>query len=413
MIFLPRKIYQRLKNSFKQKEISLILGPRQAGKTTIMHKLSEELKSIGKLSAYFNLDILEDKQYFTTQHNLLDRIKKTVGEKPAVVFIDEIQRLDNSGLFLKGLYDINSPYKYVVSGSGSLELKSNILEPMTGRKIIFYCPPLSFSEFCAYKLQTDLNRTDKILAGSNPQEQSRIINEYINFGGYPRVVLAETYEAKTQILQEIYQSYLEKDIQLLLKVEKEESFSALVKILASQVGNILNRAALSSDLGVTEKTIKKYLYLLEKTFIIKLLKPYFRNVRKELKKSPKVYFVDLGLLRFAQGKVAKALPVEGNIFENACFLRLLELELFEEIKYWRTQSGAEVDFVISSPTTGKPIPVEVKTTFTGASIGRGLFSFFSHYNPDTAFIYSLVNRQDIKRKDVDLHVIPYHHLPKL
>ncbi|MBM3209675.1 ATPase, partial [Candidatus Shapirobacteria bacterium] len=150
-MFIQRNALDQLKKHLSQKEISLILGPRQSGKTTLILKFKKELEKQGKRTAYYNLDRLEDLELFETQKNLLEKIKFEFGEEKVFVFIDEIQRLKNAGLFLKGLYDYLSPHKYIVTGSGSLELKENIIEPLTGRKKVFYLYPLSFEEFFNYK----------------------------------------------------------------------------------------------------------------------------------------------------------------------------------------------------------------------------------------------------------------------
>lgn len=412
MQFLKRAVYFELKQHLNKPEISLILGPRQAGKTTIMLKLGEDLKREKRPFIYLNLDVIEDRQYFQTQHTLLDRVEKTLGKKPAVVFIDEIHRLENAGLFLKGLYDLKTPYKFVVSGSGSLELKANIIEPMTGRKRIFNCLPLSFGEFSAHKLKVELNQTEKYLA-INPLESQRLMVEYLSYGGYPRVVLASIHQEKIEILSEIYQSYLEKDIQLLLGVEKEEAFNSLVRILGSQIGNIVNRAELSSILGLSERTVEKYLFLLEKTFIIALTRPFFRNARKEIRKSPKVYFLDMGFLRLAQGVISLTPKIEGGLFENACFLRLNELDLREKPHFWRSISGAEVDFVVSSPQTGESVPIEIKSSFgKKRTLGKSLVSFLDKYKPKKIFIYTKEEESSFKKLGANVSIIPFHCLPK-
>ena len=294
MYYLKRKSYLELKKHLDKEEISLILGPRQAGKTTLMFHFKEELEKKSIPTFYFNLDVLEDRFYFSSQNKLIEKAKRMIGKK-GVVFIDEIQRLENAGLFLKGLYDLGTEYKFIVSGLGSLELKSNVVEPLTGRKKIIYCFPLSFEEFCANKLNLDFFQVDDYLK-NEPFLKERLINEYFNFGGYPKVFFLEKGEEKKEALKEIYQSYLEKDIKILLGVEKDYAFDNLVKILASSVGNLVNINELSLNLGLNVRTIKKYLYFLEKTFIIQLVSPYFTNVRVELKKMPKVYFLDLGLL---------------------------------------------------------------------------------------------------------------------
>lgn len=420
MDIIPRNVYPKLVQHLDKPEISLLLGPRQAGKTTLIKNLQEELKQKNQATVFLNLDIVEDRQFFLSQHMLLDFIEKKVGKTKAYVFIDEISRLENAGLFLKGLYDLQSNRKFIVTGSGSLELKENVIEPLTGRKKIFYCFPLSFMEFAGYKLGVSNESPEyvyseviKILT-TEPLKRQRIVSEYINFGGYPRVILATTEHEKTEVLREIYDSYLEKDIGMLLNVEKEYAFGNLVKIMAGQVGNLVNRAELASTLGLNEKTIERYLYLLEKTFVVNLVRPLYRNVRKELVKLPKVYFVDLGFLYIAQGilPTIQRQPT-GNVFENACYLRLKELDLLKPLRFWRTKSGAEVDFVITSSETGKPIPIEVKMS-PKETLGKSLISFIKNYQPEEGFVYfqsgSGKGGHKVYEKTT-IHFIPYHILP--
>lgn len=413
MQFIPRKIHFELKKHLLSPEISLILGPRQAGKTTIMKKIADELKLKGRSVIYFDLDVIEDRQYFQTQHTFLEKIQKTLGvKKDVVVFIDEVQRLKNAGLFLKGLYDLQTGHKYIISGSGSLELKSDVIEPMTGRKKIFYCYPLSFEEFAAFELRMDFTKF-KEGVNLNPYERDRLVGEYLNFGGYPRVVLASTYKEKIDTLAEIFTSYLEKDIAILLGVEKEQAFEALVRILASQVGNLINRQELSTTLGISVKTVNKYLFFLEKTFVISLVRPFFRNVRKELRKSPKVYFNDLGMLRLARRlTLTELLPISGEVFENACFLRLRELPQLYSPRFWRSTSGAEVDFIIDDPITGQTIPIEVKYSASlGKGLGKSLVSFIKKYASRNVLIYTREEKGTVKKYDSQVRYVPYHELP--
>ncbi len=411
MEFIQRKVYFELQKHLDSSEISLILGPRQAGKTTLMLKLMEWLKKNNKPTAYFNLDNFEDQSFFKTQNTLLDRIEKLVGSKNGFVFIDEIQRMENAGLFLKGLYDTSRKYKYIVSGSGSLELKANVIEPMTGRKKIFYCLPLSFTEFAAYKLGVSFKKA-KLGLSDNHFKTERIIKEYFSYGGYPAVVLVEKEKGKLELLKEIYKSYLEKDIQLLLGVEKGWAFETLVKILAGKTGQIVNRAELASTCGINEKTVEKYLFLLEKTFIISMVRPFFRNARKEMIKSPKIYFNDLGFLSLAKGRFG-APDIEGDVFENACFLRLKELELLESVKYWRSSAGAEVDFIISDAKTGTIVPVEAKVSARKEALGKSLISFISSYKSRFACIYALsgLAETELTRFNCKIRFIPFFSLP--
>jgi predicted AAA+ superfamily ATPase len=136
-MLIKRRIFEDLKAHLSQKEITLITGPRQAGKTTLMMLLKEHVEAGEKSTLAFNLDIESDRRAFESQESLLRKIQLELGASGGFVFIDEIQRKENAGLFLKGLYDMNLPYKFIVSGSGSLELKEKIHESLAGRKRIF------------------------------------------------------------------------------------------------------------------------------------------------------------------------------------------------------------------------------------------------------------------------------------
>jgi len=148
---IQRDIFPQIRKHLSEPEITLVIGPRQAGKTTILKVLYDELIANKEKCLFFNLDISSDFRYFDTQDDLLYKIKNEVGIQKAYLFIDEVQRIENAGLFLKGLYDRALPYKWIVTGSGSLELKENIAESLVGRKRNFNVPTISIHEFCEYK----------------------------------------------------------------------------------------------------------------------------------------------------------------------------------------------------------------------------------------------------------------------
>ena len=166
----------------------------------------------------------------------LTKIELELGRERGYVFIDEIQRKDDAGLFLKGLFDLKLPYKFIVSGSGSLELKQKIHESLIGRKRLFELSTVTFEEFVnhrtGYRYESGLA---DFLAIENDRSQ-QLLDEYLKFGGYPRILTAAEQNEKLRLIDEIYRSVLEKDISHLLKLDKPDAFSALVKILASQVG---------------------------------------------------------------------------------------------------------------------------------------------------------------------------------
>ena len=141
---IKRTILNDIRQHLDQKEITLIVGPRQAGKTTLMTLLQDELDKSGRKTVFLNLDVETDKQFFTDQTRLAKKLELELGKNGGFVFIDEIQRKENAGLFLKGLYDMNLGYKFIVSGSGSVELKEKIHESLAGRKRIFELATVSF-----------------------------------------------------------------------------------------------------------------------------------------------------------------------------------------------------------------------------------------------------------------------------
>lgn len=400
-----------LKDHLPKKEISFIIGPRQAGKTTLMFILKDFLEKKGEKSLFLNLDIEADKQFFVSQTNLIRKIRLEIGENPGFVFIDEIQRKEDAGIFLKGIYDMNLPYKFIVSGSGSVELKEKIHESLVGRKRIFELSTLTFEEFVNFK--TNYKYEDKLLDFfSIDKEKTRdFLDEYLNFGGYPKVVLEEKLEEKRKIINEIYQSYLEKDIVYLLKIRKTEGFSNLVRLMASQIGSLVNFSEISPTLGISQKTLKDYLWYLEKTFILERITPYFRNVRKEITKSPTIYFYDLGLRNYAFGTFGSIRDSKdaGFLFQNLIFHLLKEKtkDTSAKIHFWRTKDGAEVDFVIDLGR--EVIPVEVKSKdLKKPEITKSLRSFIEKYKPKKALVVNLSLEKEIKVKNTRLcFILPY------
>jgi len=410
---IKRRLFADLKKHLSQKEISFIVGPRQAGKTTLMLALKEELERRGRKTVFLNLDIEADKRFFTSQAVLMKKIELEIGRGGGVVFIDEIQRKENAGVFLKGLYDLNLPYKFVVSGSGSVELKEKIHESLVGRKRVFELSTLNFWEFVNFK--TDY-RYEKQLSDFFAVEKDRtdkFLEEYLNFGGYPRIVLAETIREKQRVIDEIYQSYLQRDISYLLRIRKTEAFDNLVKLTASQIGNLVNFSEISSTLGISVKTLKDYFWYLQKTFILRKTPPYFRNIRKEITKSPVFYFTDLGLRNYALGRLGSIQqPADaGFLFQNLVLNILWEKTCYQSARvcFWRTKDRAEVDFVVDCGA--ETIPIEVKyRNLTKPEVTRSLKSFIARYQPKKVLVVNLGLEEEIKIGGATVHFLPFYEL---
>jgi len=409
---IKRKLFSALLNHLPKKEITFIVGPRQAGKTTLMEMLKEKIVADRKRTLFLNLDIEADKKYFTSQSQLLKKIELEIGGK-GFVFIDEIQRKENAGLFLKGIYDMNLPYKFIVSGSGSVELKEKIHESLAGRKRIFTLPPLSFIEFVNYK--TNYRYENKLFDffDLSPGSLQGLLEEYLSFGGYPRVVLAETINEKRAVMAELYQSYLERDIISLLGVQKSERFTYLVRLIASQIGQLVNISELSRTLDINSQTVNDYLWYLQKTFLIDKVTPFFKNVRKEISKSPIYYFYDLGMRNYALGIFGRTIPVSeiGFLFQNLIFSFLKDQAEDDpyKIHYWRTTDKAEVDFIYDK--IREIIPLEVKyKKLEHPQMTRSFQNFLSRYHPKKGYVIHLGSAMQKEIQDASISFIPFQDL---
>jgi len=408
---IKRKKLNELNAHLDNKEITLLVGARQAGKTTLLKLMEAELNQSGRNTLFLNMDIEADSIHFKSQESLLKKIKLETGDN-GFVFIDEIQRKESAGFFLKGLYDQNLPYKFIVSGSGSLELKEKIHESLAGRKRMIELSTVSFEEFVnfrtGYKYENKLDDFFRI----ESDKTAFFLDEYLNFGGYPQVILADRIEEKIKIINEIYQSYLEKDIRFLLDIKKTEALTDLFRLIASQSGNLANISELSSTLGISAATVKNYLWYFQKTYIMKKVLPFHANIRKEITKAPVFHFSDLGMKNFGTGDFGHISRSRiGHLFENFIFNILIErLEYSSSvINFWRTKDGAEVDFIIKRGD--KTTPVEVKyRRLLKPEITRSLHSFISAYQPDSAFVVNLDYRAEIGIGKTKVCFVPFYEL---
>jgi predicted AAA+ superfamily ATPase len=238
-----------------------------------------------------------------------------------------------------------------------------------------------------------------------------LLNEYLNFGGYPRVVLESKLVEKNRTISEIFRSYTEKDIAYFLGANKIEKFELLIKLLADQSGKIINYSELAKETGISFQTLKNYLWYAEKTFSIRTILPYFRNKRKEITHSPLAYFYDLGFRNFSLGLFGNLVQPDqlGFVFQNFIANRLHEknANTAKNLGFWRTLDMAEVDFVISE---GKSVlPIEVKySQLKKPQITRSLGNFIKAYSPDEAWVVNLTLEAEIKIADTKVKFIPYY-----
>lgn len=409
-----RKLEDKIKKFVERREIIGVRGARQTGKTTLLKMIENSLDGN---KSFINLDLVEYRRAF--EENTLDFVKRFKKPKEELfLFLDEVQRPKNCGEKLKIIFDEFPDVKMFISGSSSLELKTNVLPALVGRLFLFELLTFDFEEFLSIydegltrlfvekntSLKNFLEGKDEI---SQPSFSGELLNywkEYVIFGGYPEVVKTRDKNEKTIILKNIFNLYLEKDITTLFKIYDTSKFENILKYLAFSISNLLSVSSLASDLKISHRKAVEFLTILEHTYIIHLLRPFHKNLITELKKSQKIYFLDLGLRNSIINNFS---PFEnrsdnGQLMENFVLREFISSFDGWEFNYWRTSGKAEMDFVLSKD--GKVIPVEVK--LSGEKLGKSFHSFLKTYKPEKAIVVTLDKFEKEKIRGTMVYRVP-------
>ena len=415
--YIKRNLFNKIAKHLDNKEITLIIGPRQVGKTILLKQLQEYLTKIKKIDLnsilYFNLDIIKDRELFQSQTEFIEYIKQKSIKRKIYIFIDEAQKVKDAGTFFKGVYDSDLAIKLILTGSSTLEIKAKIHESLAGRKRVFHLLPFSFLEILNYKNPSlhNLIIERKKIFDFDKKEVLKIFFDYCVFGGYPQVILTQDNEEKKEFLREIFSSYVEKDIIGFLKIENEANFNKLIKLLAAQTGNLINVAELSAAVNTDRYTIDRYLLNLDKTFITYNLKPFYSNIRQEVVKAAKIYFIDNGIRNFSLENLNKLFinrEDKGALLENIILKELLLLKDTKNfnLKFWRSKQKAEVDFIIEQGLN--VFPIEVKSNLTSNKLEAGFLGFVNRYNPQKALVVNLNYQGKRKINNTEIFFIhPY------
>lgn len=408
---IEREIFPEIAKHLKKQEITLITGARQVGKTVLLNQLEKWLVEKQRVNSkniyYFNLDIAKDWEFFQSQSSLIEFIKERSQINKIYMLIDEAQKAPNSARFFKGIYDSNLNAKLVLTGSSSLEIKNKIQESLAGRKKVFYVSSFSFAEFLKFKdekLLENFKNNRQNLSKISKEKLLSFYKEYIIWGGYPRVVLSKSIQEKVDVLADIYSSYIEKDIVGLMEIKNRLGFSNLVKLLAGQIGQLVNVNELSSLLNLDRDTVERYIQILKETFIISPLPPYYKNSRQEIIKQNKIYFNDTGIRNYSVEDFSDLnnRNDKGQLLENTAFRGLRDsLKLFQKIRFWRSKSGAEADFILIKKDD--LVPIEIKSNKKDLDIPSGLRSFIEKYSPKKAFVANLAveGKNKIGKTDIE------------
>lgn len=384
---VQRKKHIIIAEHLSKKEFTILIGARQIGKSTLLKQLFEDLNQKGEIVYFLNLDRKEILDELNESPENLFKICPLQQDKKIIVFIDEIQYLNDATSFIKLLFDeYSNQLKIVATGSSAFYIDKQFNDSLVGRKKIFQMGTLDFEEFLLFKGRNDL--VEEILKLKNKKKTKSIqenvlwgyMDEFVNYGGYPAVVLENDIVQKIELLKDIRDSFIKRDI-LESGITDETKFYRMLMLLASQSGNLLNVNEISNTLRITNATVENYLYVLQKCFHITLVKPFYNNLRKELTKMPKVYINDLGLRNVLINYFS---PLEqradkGMMLENLSFRLLSERFDQDQIKYWRTADGNEVDFVIETSYL-KGFAVEIK--FNEQEVKSSKYNKFIQNYPD-------------------------------
>ena len=325
---ISRSIQQHIEQRLSPKKVAIILGPRQAGKSTMIKAI---IKNQSLTVQEYNGDEPQVRAAF--QDVGVERLKSLVGNADLLV-IDEAQRIENIGLALKIIIDQIGTVKIIASGSSAFELANTINEPLTGRKWEYFLYPLSFGEMA--------NNTNIITEKS-------ALEKRLLFGSYPEVVTSPGMER--DVLVSLTDSYLYKDILAWEKILKPQKLEKLIKALAFQIGNEVSYSELGQICELDKNTIEKYIGFLEKAFIVFRLSSFSRNLRNELKRSRKIYFYDVGIRNAVINQFS---PVQlrqdiGQLWENYWIAERRKFMDYTQQKvntyFWRTHAGQEIDYI--------------------------------------------------------------------
>lgn len=373
-------------------EIIVVHGARQVGKTSILMYLQTQLEEVGERTFYFDL---EDTRFVSLLDRGVDEFVLYLGEQgfdlPALkksnkklfVMIDEVQYLANPSSFLKLLADHHKYLKAIVSGSSSFSIKSKFKDSLVGRTVNFEIYPLSFPEFLAFR-NVPFTLAERFTE-TKTNELKTLYREFAAYGGYPKIVLTSDVSMKERYLQQIIDTYIRKDIRDLADIKDVNKFNRLLEILASQSGNLLNVSELCVTCSLARETVERYLFILEQTYILRLVRPFARNIRSELTKTPKIFFFDTGLMQMLWLKQLQK-EIIGAVFETSIFAELVKRHGTDNIFYWRTQDKQEIDFIVRS---GKDaIPLEAKLSFP-RTIPSALVFFKDKYKSKNHWLISL------------------------
>jgi len=357
-----REIFKQLELELDKKEATIITGMRRVGKTTALTHLYDLIPSKNKalldLENPLHRKVFEEENYDTIWNNL--KQFKITNETKTYLFLDEIQNLPELSRAVKYLYD-HWDVKFVLTGSSSYYLRNLFPESLAGRKIIFEIFPLNFSEFLIFK---EVIRETKESFAQKASEKNKIAyerlipyyNEFLEFGGFPSVVLEKNFERKRTMLSEIFTSYFEKDAKNLADFSDISKLRDLILLLVPRVASRIEINKLANELAVSRQTVYNYLSFLEQTYFISLLPRHSASIDRQAAGSKKLFLCDSGIANVL-GRISQGQLLEQSIFQT--------LRTRHKLSFYQKDRVSEIDFIIDGTTA-----LEVKMSVSRQDISN-------------------------------------------
>lgn len=353
MKIVKREHYlQKIRDAFQFVPIVVLIGARQVGKTTIMDCYADES---GKTVLRLNGQDPEVAALFDKMSVLEEYLRVWLNANfEGLLLVDEFQYIDNVSTMLKLLTDKHRDLRILCTGSSSLDILQRVEESMAGRVRIIEVLSLSFSEYLLFR-DDNLWQLQQRATIADEALMSPLLNayrEYLIYGGLPRVALATKNNDKIALINDIYQTYLLNDVRKYIRNEHFVGFTRLIRLLAAQIGNLVNINELSRESGLKYAVCESYIHLLQHMYIIRMIEPMSVNKRKTISQMKKVYFYDLGLRNMVYNSFNELefRADKGAIFENEVMLELWRnRRAGDNLLFYRTLNGTEVDFVMDGP----------------------------------------------------------------
>lgn len=368
--FIPR----HHETPLNSKHVLLVVGPRQAGKSTLLLNLAMKT---GRPLVIVNAEEPAFRGLCGSPAGFLEWLDREVIDCPALLVFEEIQHLREAGLFLKGLIDLGSEHLIAATGSASFHLLAQTRESLAGRAVRVTLLPFSHAELLAAE------DTPTRIAETKVMRQ--LWHRQLRYGSYPEVWLSSEPEAE---LARLVEAFVIRDASDLFRVENLDAFRTILRQVGADTGNLVNLSAWAAEAGVTRDTASRYLTMMEETHLIRRVRPFLGGKRAEIKAAIKPYYLDCGLRNAVFGgfRAPEDRADGGALAETFVFGELAKhIGLLDSIRYWRTRNGAEVDFVLDLGS--RRIGIEVKLgALKQPKVTRGAREFIKAYQPDRLIV---------------------------